>query len=713
MTANAGNNLFNPAGTAVSHATREVDSAQANSEVVTEGLSGDNGTEAAPTASSETDPDADEDDEDDEDDDTVPKDQTMKPIFKRLDKRYDEDGNKVYIERKDIIHKSQAGKRAWWDLFALCEIRHYDDDGDLDQTRLHVNSQLLKQLLEDVIGDFPNESLDASADIELDTPAHCLFFYRKELETEGKQRFADDKEGRAHLEVLLEYIDTALEDEFRAHRRAMASESRAITYEHLWTLFKPGTTILSHVLGQPRAFELLSFVYRDEGDDEGPGLWLQARFIDYDGEKFGTRVRGLLVPKYSGSMRCDQLNAAPLDLLPQSLEIRRRLIERGSRFERLAGQNYKNYSGAAVKRKQTGPGYDRFSLTGRVMVDCKTYHRLDPQDGFGVEEIVRSEAARRQRVIWKYSDNMQDESARKRLDYELLDEDRLLASATVRGYAFTHKKFLEFFVDNISDIKWNSECFNQLVLDPRPKQTIQALVSMHARRNSGDGPAFDDIIEGKGRGLVMVLHGEPGVGKTLTAECVAEWVRRPLYAVSSGELGFNSMMLEQHLTRIMDMTSTWNAVLLIDEADVFLERRSAHDMQRNGMVSVFLRVLEYYTGILFLTTNRVATFDDAFKSRIHVPLRYGGLNALSRGTIWKNFFNRVPGGVDVTEDELLQLSRHELNGRQIKNIVRTAESLAAYSGTRLDFERLEEVTRIQAEFEEDLVKAAEAGLEGV
>lgn len=48
----------------------------------------------------------------------------------------------------------------------------------------------------------------------------------------------------------------------------------------------------------------------------------------------------------------------------------------------------------------------------------------------------------------------------------------------------------------------------------------------------------------------------------------------------------------------------WGAVLLLDEADVYLERRSINDLMRNSLVSIFLRLLEYFQGILFLTTNR-------------------------------------------------------------------------------------------------------------
>jgi AAA+ superfamily predicted ATPase len=160
--------------------------------------------------------------------------------------------------------------------------------------------------------------------------------------------------------------------------------------------------------------------------------------------------------------------------------------------------------------------------------------------------------------------------------------------------------------------------------------------------------------------------------------------------------------LDRNLTRIMDMTATWRAVLLIDEADVFLERRSLHDLHRNAMVSVFLRVLEYYSGILFLTTNRVTTFDDAFKSRIHIPIRYTDLTVDSRRQIWRNFCKKVPGGVDVTDKGFEELAETDLNGRQIKNAIKAAESLAAFDGVKLDLKQLLQITKIQAMFESDL-----------
>ena len=117
-----------------------------------------------------------------------------------------------------------------------------------------------------------------------------------------------------------------------------------------------------------------------------------------------------------------------------------------------------------------------------------------------------------------------------------------------------------------------------------------------------------------------------------------------------------------------------------------------------------------------MTTNRVRTFDDAFKSRIHVPLKYDDLPQSSRFKIWKNFLDKLrasqrPGtGVDVDVDDegIEKLARSPLNGRQIKNVVRTAKSLAAYRGGCLDVEALMRVVEIQMDFEEELVRL-EAG----
>jgi len=390
---------------------------------------------------------------------------------------------------------------------------------------------------------------------------------------------------------------------------------------------------------------------------------------------------------------------------PDPDDIRKTLVARGRRWEALAGQNFREYKGVAM-----GERCNLFNIDGRIMIDCKTFHRIEPNRSFSLVSFPTpggsgANTKRKQLTEW---DLMSDDAASEIKRPPLTDDQALLASPIVRGYSFTEKKFLDFFVDKVSPIEWNTRCFEQLVLPTQQKELVQALVSEHTQRvttSTSTSPShFDDIVKGKGLGLILVLHGPPGVGKTLTAECVAEFSKRPLYIVSSGDLGTDATTLDERLGRTLDLASTWKAVLLIDEADVFLERRSLRDMERNSLVSIFLRTLEYYSGILFMTTNRVATFDDAFKSRIHVPLKYGRLDKGSRVKVWKNFLAKleVEGGIEIDEEGYERLAEGELNGRQIKNVVRTAKSLASYKKRRLDREQLQQVMDIQMAFEEEM-----------
>lgn len=203
------------------------------------------------------------------------------------------------------------------------------------------------------------------------------------------------------------------------------------------------------------------------------------------------------------------------------------------------------------------------------------------------------------------------------------------------------------------------------------------------------------MIEGKGKGIIMLLSGPPGVGKTLTAESVAESMHIPLYMMSAGDLGTTPTQVEDALQQIFEMVSKWNAILLLDECDVFLEARTADDLQRNRLVSIFLRMLEYYEGILFLTTNRVSNMDAAFQSRIHVSMAYPDLTIESRRQIWANFLQKGGQNTLISDEDLDILSHKELNGRQIKNVIKTAFLLAIRKKSPLARDAIETVLAIE------------------
>jgi SpoVK/Ycf46/Vps4 family AAA+-type ATPase len=161
----------------------------------------------------------------------------------------------------------------------------------------------------------------------------------------------------------------------------------------------------------------------------------------------------------------------------------------------------------------------------------------------------------------------------------------------------------------------------------------------------------------------------------LTNWCeVAEELRRPLYTISGEELGDAASIVEERLKRILATAEKWNAILLLDECDVFLESRTINSLQRNSYVAVFLRLLEYYKGILFMTTNRQDSIDAAFKSRIHLTIVFPDLSVSTRKQIWTRFVHSCENTLAPRDFDTL--SNIEMNGREIKNMVKTGQLLA-------------------------------------
>lgn len=294
------------------------------------------------------------------------------------------------------------------------------------------------------------------------------------------------------------------------------------------------------------------------------------------------------------------------------------------------------------------------------------------------------------------------------VEQEPSDISFLLMPPEVHGFYLNEKKWIKLFVDCVHPVSWNKKAFERLVLPSQTKNLVQALVSVRrsqkgVKQGLGIAGKRTDITNDKGNGLIMLLHGGPGTGKTLTAESVAEIAEMPLYRVTCGDIGTNAEAVEKYLNTVLHLGKTWNCVLLLDEADVFLEERSMADLKRNSLVSVFLRILEYYDGILILTSNRVGTFDEAFKSRIQVALHYENLTQPTRKKIWQNFLCMLEEDEEnVNFDEIKfhldDLAGKELNGRQIRNVLTTARQLALFKNERLEWEHLAQALSVSFEF---------------
>ena len=201
-------------------------------------------------------------------------------------------------------------------------------------------------------------------------------------------------------------------------------------------------------------------------------------------------------------------------------------------------------------------------------------------------------------------------------------------------------------------------------------------------------------------------------------------MEKPLYRVTCGDIGTNPDSVEKYLETVLLLGNTWGCVVLLDEADVFLEQRTLTDLTRNALVSVFLRVLGYYDGILTLTSNRVGTFDEAFKSRIQLALHYDSLSETQRKQIWINFIGRLESfenadddactGVDTSSlwSHISELARHDLNGREIRNAVTTARQLALYKKKKMDYTDMRHVIGVTGKFNNYLLKVNDGITDG-
>ncbi|KAI7463032.1 hypothetical protein KC357_g8331 [Hortaea werneckii] len=683
--------------------------------------------------------------------------------------------------------------------YAFLVRRCFNWENKYTDTVVDIKSKQLRAVLAEVMKECKSVSLEAE-EPTIDPNLLFLYleelrtFYRKTLKSciaAEKKRKAIKKleQQRALCKTLVGYIDEDYAETKKTLYPLLAAGN--ITFDLMWALFKPNEIAVTSCYGtwdEPRCFKV-EYATKCQSMQRGEWYCVEGKYLEYDGKGFGYGDFEVDVDGFKGPRKISSLATYPLKYHRDAEGVRKKIIARGEQFVGMEGMQYQFHKGLAFMKKKKQIA--KININGRIMVDPATFRRINPNypisfikpreaedlfsdsdeddecsccadsdsddQAIGKQEDLQNRDHSDDVPKYKYKWETGPDGCPVYIEVEVdsdgeplraqnlsqlanrptghfTEEELLLTSPVVLGFAFSEKLWLEFSLSGIHPITYNETAFDSLVLPPAQKSIVRALVESHRFHAA---KTLDDVVQGKGKGLVAVLHGPPGTGKTLTAEGISELLKCPLYMVSAGELGTDPARLEHELQKILDIAHSWGAVLLLDEADVFLEKREVHDIHRNALVSIFLRLLEYFQGILFLTTNRVDTFDEAFQSRIHLPLRYGELSAKAKRRVWGMFLEMARGNsapssassssstgegqggagfedgkigkevvgvkvADFSEEDLDVLARHQLNGRQIKNAVRTAQALALKEGKVLGMEQVKKVLEVSESFERDL-----------
>ncbi|CAJ0548228.1 Ff.00g049820.m01.CDS01 [Fusarium sp. VM40] len=621
--------------------------------------------------------------------------------------------SKPYGQDQDTARRNRKLR----DIYAVVCGHYPCADRTWEMRNIWVHSPVLKSALCEVLADYRDRSWCGES-LEFKKPFLPLIHRWEKL-----CKVAVDNKGtetQKLVNLFVEMLKHELQDTFR--RVKLIKQTGSATFSDLEFVYQPGQLFLCT---QPLAAGI-SHTYNESGR-------MTVHQVKSNGIEYGGVVSEWFVDYYHGRRRLSDLNVRPFSACSKRTgkAIKSGLIKRGRKWEQLVkGQFLRVHVGnapmcqpeessgawsshnglfnawdedaAQTRTYAKGPRLPTQVPEGRVIVDEAGYYKLQ-----GLEEHVDRYIFKKISDSKSIKKNSSDGAAYKDAEgYEDLDDEKdgggallnlsdwqcLLAVSVLKCFSLEKKVWCNVEVNDLINIEWNTKAFDKLVLDAGEKRLLLGFVGA---TKSGDLREFDDFIHGKGKGLILLLCGPPGTGKTLTAESVSENLKRPLYRLDASDLGNDTAVLESRLRVALERCARWDAILLLDEADVFLETRSSNNLLQNEMTSIFLRLLEYYKGVMILTTNRFPAIDPAFESRIDITIVFKDLHPDSRAKIWQNFLVREESSLANDNKAIAKLAKARLNGRQIKSAVKTALILAHSENVPLALDHLETVVTMR------------------
>jgi hypothetical protein len=378
-----------------------------------------------------------------------------------------------------------------------------------------IQSPHLKAALTEVLQDYPGVHCGLKR-LEFEAPFRP-FVHRWPQLLQYRARSDLEDNVVKHIDLLYDVLRVELKDVIKTLEDYV--DHGIVTFEHVWTIYQPGSIIYSSSHnGAHGAYRLRSGVYVKT--QCGMMYQLTVEAIDWNGNNFGRSIEVIRLLEFKGTVPILALKAFPLSFHPHQDKVKEMLINRGRKFERLAGSHYKEYDGFAVswdKDKNEIPCH----CQGRIIIDSDCFRRFSPISVPAIEPLTAKEGAQDPGCATKQLEATQDTLDSIYVFGKQAKEDRvrltemhhLTCLPRVRGYSLKKKQWLKFYLDLIEDIDFNEDAFESLVLPEDQKELILSFAESQTMNQT----TFDDVISGKGRGHITLLSGPPGVGKVNTS----------------------------------------------------------------------------------------------------------------------------------------------------------------------------------------------------
>lgn len=367
-------------------------------------------------------------------------------------------------------------------------------------------------------------------------------------------------------------------------------------------------------------------------------------YIDYDGTSYVPVRHEISIKDYEGEEDITRMPIVPMRFVRDAEKMTAGLVEQGKWFQQVVKQRHLYHDGWTLTHGPTGHHADPEPtvvehIQGDVIIDfvegyksgtglepgpltwTKGVFRFNDFDWTATKDLLRIMCPRKpsddptgpvpnqpkydmvtetcQNAEW-YRQMLTDRVVESRgilKSYtndlkvtEIEEDDIVLLPSRVVAYSLRERKFVMLGIESLRLVPPARNVFKDLKIDPEHKRMVRSLVRSHLQKQTAQrvrptATLDQDLIRGKGSGLVILLHGVPGVGKTATAEAVAQANKKPLFVITCGDLGFTAKEVETALRDIFRLAHHWDCILLLDEADIFLSRREMSDLKRNALVS--------------------------------------------------------------------------------------------------------------------------------